>query len=952
MKPVKDNEDSAVSEIIGALLLFAIGTTVLTGFILWYVPSTGTTNDQGYQSATQSAFTTLDSKMLAPSLAPGSAVSQSFPLGVSGAPPFSSPSDSSICYSNNFSAAMKENYSLNYYNRITHVNNTIVANANATNANIYNNIYADNQFSYSVSFIENGLSPNGYWSVSMGGRSKSSSSTLISFSMAQGTYGYKISGSTGQLLSSRQGSVVVNDSNVVINVEFYSSASLSGIIAENNGTTGDLTPINTQNMIPDSSGNFINPGDGVVNYWLNGTTTLSGYPDAHALGSQAFNVYSTQSVTYYLYYLMQSDNYIDQYYVGDWKVYSYISTAPFTFSTNMTPIACQTGSSLVNGYFEVNLTQLSAKTITLDAGTTYYLNFYEEVNIYQNSNTHPNKNPNPNGYILNCLYSGGSLVNSQSGQWGYGPTELIGTIQPSNAEFSVGVESSQSFTAYYWEEGGNPAPGYYDNFSIVHDYLTVSSGNPYVFVVGYHLSSTNLYNFYFNQTSLNSTEQWNVSINGISNTSIGGNSILFKLPIGVYQFSANSSSTELASPSIGIINVTSQYPQKNVQNITFSKPRGTTPAYYGITKEAWQAFTVTKPNTVFNYVSLFMFNFTTPPSSYKSGPLNSTITVTVHSEINGTGFSKSFNIQNTGWIQLFFGQTYSLGKGPWRVVVNASGKSNNVLDWGFSTSGGFDNYLVTDASNLLTSQLNENKSSNITSFSNGLVSPVTNQVFMFQVGYYNLSVSSFNLTRNISLDYTASGEILSNGFTQFTYQAIFAIQDGASLEASSGVTYSTVNPLPVLFSGSPGFLAFSSYIYNINILKGIPASVSGDGSTILSLTLTNHSALNYTVGSSYYFGSGSQAHLVKIVYIKLNNFNYTITSRFARNWEDSFYTQLPHDKGSNYNFNVSINNFDYFRVTMSNDKVFFGMTANDTAAGGIPLYSISTLYENFLVTQV
>ena len=146
MKPVKDDEDSAVSEIIGALLLFAIGTTVLTGFILWYVPSTGMTNDQGYQSATQSAFTTLDSKILSPSLAPGSAVSQSFPLGVSGAPPFSSPTDSSLCYSNNFSASMKENYSLNYYNRITYTNNTIVANANATNSNINNNIGIINNY--------------------------------------------------------------------------------------------------------------------------------------------------------------------------------------------------------------------------------------------------------------------------------------------------------------------------------------------------------------------------------------------------------------------------------------------------------------------------------------------------------------------------------------------------------------------------------------------------------------------------------------------------------------------------------------------------------------------------------------------------------------------------------------------------------------------------------------
>ena len=229
---------------------------------------------------------------------------------------------------------------------------------------------------------------------------------------------------------------------------------------------------------------------------------------------------------------------------------------------------------------------------------------------------------------------------------------------------------------------------------------------------------------------------------------------------------------------------------------------------------------------------------------------------------------------------------------------------------------------------------------------------------MFQVGYYNLSVSNFRQTRNITLNYLASGEILSNGFTQFTYQAAFAIQDGASLEASGGVTYATVNPLPIQFTGNPvsngnpTSLAFSSYIYNIDVINGIPTSISGDGSTILTMSLANRSALNYTVGNSYYFGVGSQTELVKVVNITLNSFNYTLTSNFAKYWEDSFYTQLPHDKGSSTNFNVTINTFNFFKVTLSNDKLFFGMTTNDTAINGIPLYSISTLYENFLVTQV
>ena len=129
---------------------------------------------------------------------------------------------------------------------------------------------------------------------------------------------------------------------------------------------------------------------------------------------------------------------------------------------------------------------------------------------------------------------------------------------------------------------------------------------------------------------------------------------------------------------------------------------------------------------------------------------------------------------------------------------------------------------------------------------------------------------------------------------------------------------------------------------------GIPY---GLGFISLTHTTTTPSALNYTVGNSYYFGVGTQTELVKVVNITLNSFNYTMTSDFANYWEDSFYTQLPHDKGSSTNFNVTINKFDFFKVTLSNDKLFFGMTTNDTA-NGIPLYSISTLYENFLVTQV
>jgi archaeal flagellin N-terminal-like domain len=73
MKDVRKS-DNAVSEIIGAILLFAIASVLLTSFILWYVPSTGTNNDLSYQGGTQNSFSSLDSKMLSSSLTPGSAI--------------------------------------------------------------------------------------------------------------------------------------------------------------------------------------------------------------------------------------------------------------------------------------------------------------------------------------------------------------------------------------------------------------------------------------------------------------------------------------------------------------------------------------------------------------------------------------------------------------------------------------------------------------------------------------------------------------------------------------------------------------------------------------------------------------------------------------------------------------------------------------------------------------
>ena len=202
MKQVR-KEDNAVSEIIGAILLFAIASVLLTSFILWYVPSTGTNNDITYQSQTQQSFSSLDSKILSPSLTPGSSISQSMPLGIGGVPPFSPSQSTNLYYSKNFNASLSYNANVTYENAVPIKNVTLAACANSTSGNIRNNVYASSQFTYSVIFYESGLPGGHYWTVSLGGSEKSAGSThrnidsYITYSLSRGTYSYTISSNDG-----------------------------------------------------------------------------------------------------------------------------------------------------------------------------------------------------------------------------------------------------------------------------------------------------------------------------------------------------------------------------------------------------------------------------------------------------------------------------------------------------------------------------------------------------------------------------------------------------------------------------------------------------------------------------------------------------------------------------------------------------------------------------------
>lgn len=116
-------DDKAVATVIGALLLTALAITFFTAYTLWYVPTTTTNNIGTVLSSQSAAYDSLSEKMQA-NVNPGELITQSFPLGYGGAPPFSQASDSTLSFLNS-SSILKG--SLSYSMNLTLKNTTLPA---------------------------------------------------------------------------------------------------------------------------------------------------------------------------------------------------------------------------------------------------------------------------------------------------------------------------------------------------------------------------------------------------------------------------------------------------------------------------------------------------------------------------------------------------------------------------------------------------------------------------------------------------------------------------------------------------------------------------------------------------------------------------------------------------------------------------------------------------------
>lgn len=96
-------KDKAVGAVVGALLLASMGVTFFAAYTIWYIPTTTQTNQQHAFADQSGAFISMSQEINTFPI-PGQKISQSVPLGIGGAPPFTQGTQTSLNYRNNTSA--------------------------------------------------------------------------------------------------------------------------------------------------------------------------------------------------------------------------------------------------------------------------------------------------------------------------------------------------------------------------------------------------------------------------------------------------------------------------------------------------------------------------------------------------------------------------------------------------------------------------------------------------------------------------------------------------------------------------------------------------------------------------------------------------------------------------------------------------------------------------------
>jgi len=365
-----------------------------------------------------------------------------------------------------------------------------------------NDVFIKFRALFSVEFIENGLYPHTQWNATLNGTSRNASADTISFLAVNGTYQFTLGVPEGYLIDRNSGTVEVSGANVTVTVHYtrlYNTTITEKGLARGTGWWAEIGGLNL-------TGN----GTQIHSSLTNGTYTykvskVPGYKLVN--GSGSFTISGNKAYVAVSYEKIYAIRFVES---GLPSIYSW--------------------SVLFNGS-EYNIRGNSTFIQAINGSYNYSIG-----SVSQYVPTNP-------GGIVNV--SGSNVTVSLTFIKMMGTLNFTERNAPAGAEWYILLNgtyyhSSQNGSLYIKEHQGNYT--YVANYTIyglnitVQGNVSVGSGKMQVVI-----DFPELYKVKFKENGLRDKSWWAINMSGYSISSYG-DSIIFTLPNGTYNFSVYDSS--------------------------------------------------------------------------------------------------------------------------------------------------------------------------------------------------------------------------------------------------------------------------------------------------------------------------------------------------------------------------------------------------------------------------
>jgi hypothetical protein len=525
-----------------------------------------------------------------------------------------------------------------------------------------------NSFS-AVNFVEKGLPSGTTWGVTFDGSSQTSSTNSTLFNVANGIYTYTVQPMTGYEISPPTGTITVSNSGMQVNITFK-QVDFPIVFTESGLPSGTSWSVNLSGSVLSSTSNTItfNERNGSYAYEI---VPVNGYSVSTSSGtfisSGGYNAYVTFQQRLYTATLKEKGLPLGYH----WSA----TLGSFTLSS------------------ESNVIQFSVPN-----GTYPY-----SINV-------------PAGY---------SAAN-QSGQIqisGNGASQIITFTQTLFTKYSATFEVSGLSSSAIWtlDVNGNSSLNTVTSIQMNlpvgnYTYTVNASGYTTENASGsFNISNSNIiikitfeidtkYIIEFDQSGLSGGLQWNVTLNGIFNSSTGS-SMEFHEPNGNYSYVIDAPSGYTVTPDSGTLTVSSgtvtvninfQKVQSNTQNTKYSVmfiesglSSGTT---WAVTFNGTVYNSSTTSITEYVLSGTYPFNVSAI-SGYSESPTSGSVTISGGNEVIGITFQKVTTFQNTGYNVTFI-ESGLPSNVQWYVTFNGQTKSVSGTSIYFSELNGTYSYSV------------------------------------------------------------------------------------------------------------------------------------------------------------------------------------------------------------------------------------------------------------------